>query len=143
MPERVPSDHESIETHRVSVSSAGGTDRPSVELPDAVDPDGDVVRLVLDGTEYHARVDEHFAGPPAIRGAYDNARLAREPREGTNRLTEWVEQSSISLGSSVQLDVVTPGYKYGLREPGTRVVYTASEPPSSSLSQIARDLDDS
>jgi len=36
---------------------------------------------------------------------------------------------------------VTPGFQYGLRRPGERVVYTALDPPASSLSDIARDVD--
>ncbi|WP_226022083.1 DUF7112 family protein [Halomicrobium salinisoli] len=141
MADRLPSDHEAVETHRVTVASVGRTDRPRVELPDDLDVnEGDVVRLVLDGEEYHARVDAALDGSLVVSHVADNARLAREG-DGENRLAEWVDGSEVALGGSAHLDVVTTGYKYGLREPGTRVVYSATDAPDSSLADIASDLD--
>ncbi|MBV0903787.1 DUF7112 family protein [Haloarcula salina] len=141
MPDRVPSDHDTVETHRVPVESIGRTDRPRVVLPaDLGLEEGDAVRLALDGDGYHAAVGENFDGEPVLSHVADNRRLARES-EGPNRLAEWVESSEVSLGGSAHLDVITAGEEYGLRTPGKRVVYTATDGPDSSLSDIARNLD--
>ncbi|MDS0219837.1 hypothetical protein NDI54_00535 [Haloarcula sp. S1AR25-5A] len=141
MPDRVPSDHETVETHRVPVESVGRTDRPRVVLPTGLDlEDGDTVRLALDGDQYHAVVETNLDSEPVISHVADNRRLARE-RDGTNRLAAWVTDSDVSLGGSAHLDVVTDGTEYGLRTPGKRVVYTATDGPDSSLSDIARNLD--
>ncbi|MFB6224023.1 MAG: hypothetical protein ABEH86_10195 [Haloarcula sp.] len=141
MPDRVSSDHDTVETHRVPVESIGRTDRPRIILPAELDfEDGDTVRLALDGDWYHGSVETTLDGEPVISHVADNRRLARE-RGGTNRLAEWVADSNVSLGGSAHLDVVTNGTEYGLRTPGKRVVYTATGGPDSSLSDIARDLD--
>lgn len=141
MADRLPSDHDAVETYRVTVSQVGGTGRPEVELPDDVGvAEGDLVRVVLDGDEYHGRIDSALDGRLVIRRAGANARLAREG-EGTNHLARWVDDVGVRLGGSVHLDVVTTGHKYGLRSPGNRVVYTATDGASSSLADIARELD--
>ena len=141
MTERVPSDHEAVTTHRVPLEAVGRSGRPRVLLPDAVAlSDGDTVSTALDGDEYHALVGTTLDGDLAITHVADNQRLARDG-DGENRLAEWVADADVSLGGSVHLDVVTAGHQYGLRTPGTRVVYTARDPPPSSLSDIARDLD--
>ncbi|WP_336336632.1 DUF7112 family protein [Haloarcula brevis] len=141
MPDRVPSDHDAVETHRVPVESVGRTDRPRVLLPAGLGfDDGDTLRLALDGDRYHAVVETSLDGEPVVSHVADNRRLARE-RAGTNRLAEWVADGDVSLGGSAHLDVVTDGEEYGLRTPGKRVVYTATGGPDASLSDIARDLD--
>ena len=141
MADRVPSDHETIETHRVPVESVGRTDRPRVVLPAGLGvADGDTLRLALNGDRYHAVVETNFDGEPVLSHVADNRRLARE-RAGTNRLAEWVAEGDVSLGGSAHLDVVTEGTEYGLRTPGKRVVYTVTGGPDASLSDIARDLD--
>ena len=141
MPDRVPSDHETVETHRVPVESVGRTDRPRVVLPaDLGFEDGDTLRLALDGDRYHTVVETNLDGEAVLSHVADNRRLARE-REGTNRLAEWVDESDVSLGGSAHLDVVTDGTEYGLRTPGKRVVYTVTGGPDASLSDIARNLD--
>ncbi|GGN99245.1 MULTISPECIES: DUF7112 family protein [Haloarcula] len=141
MSERVPSDHDAVETHRVPVESIGRTDRPRVVLPDAVDlQEGDVVGMALDGDTYHAAIETSIEGDVVVTHVADNRRVARD-HEGENRLAEWIADGSVSLGGSAHLDVVTAGHQYGLRTPGTRVVYTATDSPDSSLSDIARDLD--
>jgi len=141
MSDRVPSDHDAVDTHRVPIEAVGRTGRPRVVLPDAVGlSDGDVVTLALDGDDYEARVETSLDGDRTVTHAADNRRLARE-RDGENRLAEWVADATVSLGGSAHLDVVTEGHQYGLRTPGTRVVYTATEAPDSSLSDIASDLD--
>lgn len=139
--DRLPSDHEAVTTHRANVSQVGRTGRPQVELPEHVTLDADdVVRTVLDGEEYHGRVETTLDRTRVIRHVADNARLARET-DGPNRLAEWFDDADVSIGGSVHFDVVTEGYKYGVRTPGTRIVYTATDAPESSLADIASDID--
>lgn len=141
MPDRVPSDHDAVETHRVSIERVGRTDRPRVRVPaDAGLEDGDLVRFALGGDQYHALVETDLDGDLVVNHVADNRRLARE-RDGENRLTEWVADAGVSLGGSAHFDVVTRGSEYGLRTPGSRVVYTTADQPSSSLSDIAENLD--
>jgi len=141
MPERVPSDHPSVRTYRAEVARSGGTRRPCVRPVESVPDlaDGDLIRLVLDGTTYHARVVADATGL-VFRGAYDNKRLARDPGTAENRLVEWVERSDREIGSAVDLDEIEPGYLYGVREPGERVVYETVRKPDDSLSSIAEKL---
>ena len=141
---RLPSDHEAVTTHRTHVESVGRTSRPQVPVPETVEVAiGDVVRLTLADETRHARVRETLGGGRDLRGAYANARLARagDAGEGDDHLREWVESAGLSTGDAVLFDTVTPGFQYGLRRPGERVVYTALDPPASSLSDIARDVD--
>jgi len=101
----------------------------------------DIVRLVLDGDEYHARIEADAEGH-LIRGASDNRRLARADGEGENRLVAWVRGTDRETGQGVDFDEVTPGYLYGVRVPGRRAVYSVTRQPDSSLSSIAEGLDD-
>ena len=141
MGDRVPSDHDSVQSHRVTVESVGRTDRLRVALPESlsVDP-GAVVRLSFDGDDHHTQVEETLDGSLALSGAYANARLARDPDGSENRLAAWLAETGRAAGQSVLLDVLASGGHYGLREPGSRVVYTVREPPSESLSDIAEGL---
>ncbi|WP_129112593.1 DUF7112 family protein [Halegenticoccus tardaugens] len=146
MPDRVPSDHASVTTVRGTLARSGGTRRPCLRIPPDADGDlsldaGEIVRLSLDGAQYHARVTEDANGL-VIRGAYDNRRLAREPDGAQNRLVEWAESTGRSLGSSVKVDEVEPGFLYGVRVPGVRTVYAVTEKPDESLASIARSLDE-
>ncbi|MFB6097274.1 MAG: hypothetical protein ABEJ74_07795 [Haloferacaceae archaeon] len=142
MPDRVPNDHPSVRTFRAHLARSGGTHRPCLRLPDEVDlAAGDVIRLVLDGTQYHAPVSEDAQGL-LVRGAFDNRRLARAAGEGENRLVEWAAAHDRDPGDAVDLDEVQAGYLYGLRVPGERAVYEATERPNQSLADIARDLED-
>ncbi|AZH24319.1 DUF7112 family protein [Haloplanus aerogenes] len=142
MPDRVASDGEAVTTYRARLARSGGTRRPCLRLPDDVAIEGDdIVRLVLDGDEYHARVESDAEGY-LIRGAYDNRRLARADGEGENRLVEWVRGTDRETGQSVDFDEVTPGYLYGVRVPGKRAVYSVTRQPDSSLSSIAEGLDE-
>lgn len=142
MSDRVASDGEAVTTYRADLARSGGTRRPCLRLPDDTVLDaGELIRLVLDGDEYHARVEADANGV-VIRGAYDNRRLARTDGEGTNRLVEWVRGTDLDIGRSVDVDEVTPGYLYGVRVPGRRAVYTVTRQPDSSLSSIAEGLDD-
>lgn len=141
MADRLPSDHDAVRTHRATVSQVGRTGRPQVEVPDAVTLDEEeVFRVVLDGEEYHGRVETTLEGERVFRRVADNARLVREG-DGENRLPEWFESIDVAFGDSVHFDVVTEGHKCGLRSPGARVVYTAPDAPDSSLADIARNVD--
>lgn len=143
MPERIPHDHPSVQTYRAYLARSGGTRRPCLRVPDDADLDaGDVIRLVLDGTQYHAEVGEDAQGL-LVRGAFDNRRLARAPGEGENRLLEWADDHDREPGDAVDFDEVEPEFLYGLRAPGERAVYEATERPNQSLADIARSLDDS
>ncbi|AUV80317.1 hypothetical protein C2R22_00465 [Salinigranum rubrum] len=140
MTERVPSDHPSVTTHRASLERSGGTRRPCLRLPDATELEsGDLVRLVLDGDEFHAAVTGDSSGL-VVRSAHDNRRMARE-REGANRLVEWADDVGRGPGDAVEVDEVVPGTLYGVRVPGVRAVYSATETPRDSLSSIAESLD--
>ena len=141
MSERIPSDHDAVDTHRVPVEAMGRTGRPRLVLPADIDlNDGDTVTFALDGERYYATVGTSLDGDLVVTHVADNRRLARE-HDGENRLAEWLSDGSVSLGGSAHLDVVTDGHQYGLRTPGQRVVYEASDGPDSSLSDIASDLD--
>lgn len=141
MPDRVPSDHETVRTIRATIARRGAS-RPRIDVPeDDADafPDDDVVRLVIDGTTRFARLERGFAdGVPRIADAHDTPEEARSPGDGPNRLAEWFESSDRSFGSSAAIDVIEPGFAYGLREPGDRAVYDAVEAPDSGLASIAR-----
>lgn len=142
MADRIASDTESVATHRLTIETVGRTSRPRLELPAELDLEADdVVRLTLDGSEYHTRVESNLEGELELRGAFDNPRLARSD-DGEDRLAAWVDDSGVEAGRSVLLDVLTAGYHYGLREPGERVVYTARDPPDDSLSSIAESLEE-
>jgi hypothetical protein len=140
--DRIPSDHEAVETHRATIESIGRTGRPRVVLPDDCDLSVDEsIVLALDGTQYHARVESSLDSDAVVTHAADNRRLARE-RDGENRLATWVESADVSIGGSAHFDVIRSGHQYGLRTPGRRVVYTAIEQPDSSLSSIARKFEE-
>lgn len=142
MAEHVPSDHDSVTTFRASIARSGGTRRPCLRLPDdAAVAEGDVVRILLDGATTFAQVRADSSGP-LVRGAYDNERVAREPREGENRLVEWCDGHDRGPGDAVELDELDPGYCYGLREPGDRVIYDVPARPNESLRDIASSLRD-
>lgn len=141
MAEQVPHDHPSVSTFRARLARSGGTRRPCLRLPTELDVEaGAIVRLALDGRQYHARVESDSTGV-LIRGAYDNRRLARNPEEGQNRLLAWADDHGLTAGDAVELDAVEAGYLFGVREPGRSAIYEATEQPSQSLSDIARDLD--
>jgi hypothetical protein len=140
MADRVASDNPSVTTHDARVVRAGGTRRPCVRLPaDAVATD-DYVRVVCDGREYHGRFVADSEGI-VLRGLYDNRRIAREDRDAPNRLVEWLDAADVEIGRMIACDEIESGFLYGLRKPGERVVYDATESPDSSLADIARDLD--
>lgn len=142
MADRVPSDHPSVETVRATLVTVGGTDRLAVAVPaDAALPADEVVRLVLDGDEYHAQVQRELGGDDyRIQGAFDAPRFARTQGAGQNRLPAWVDDADVAVGGSVLLDVVVEDFLYGLRAPGDRAVYAAREPPAEGLAAIAEQV---
>lgn len=141
MTERIPSDHATVDSHRVELGAVGRTGRAQLPLPDAVDcTAGDPIQLSVGGDRLFAVPESTLGDDLVVRGAYANRRVARE-RSGTDRLSEWLDETGHGPGSTLLLDVVTPGYAFGLREPGTRTVYEATDPPTDSLSDIAESLD--
>jgi hypothetical protein len=141
MANRLPSDHASVRTERAAVARSGGTRRPCLRLPTGLELDsGDLVRLVLDGDESHARVQADSSGL-LLRGAYDMRSEAKEPGRAENRLVEWLQANDREPDDALDLDVLDPGERYGLRLPGERVVYKDISSPGSSLQDIAKDLD--
>ncbi|MHB9287196.1 hypothetical protein ACKVMT_09160 [Halobacteriales archaeon Cl-PHB] len=144
MSDRVPSDHDSLSSHRTSLESVGRTSRLRVPLPETLDEPlaaEDEIELSLEGNSCHARVESTLGGDLCVERAADNARLARTG-EGEDRLAAWLDGVGLAAGDPVLVDEVTPGYKLGVRRPGERVIYAATEPPSDSLADIARDIED-
>lgn len=141
MADRVPSDHASVSTYTARVTRSGGTRRPCLRLPDGTSLDGgDIVRVVLDGDEYHAPVQADAKGL-LIRGAYDLKSEARDPASAENRLVEWLQANDRGPDTAVEFDEVVDGDLYGVRFPGKRAVYRVSESPGGSLQDIANNLD--
>jgi len=143
MPDRVAHDHPTVETLDATLGRYGGTHRPEVRLPetDAV-PVGEVVRVVLDDTEYRTLVTAGDGDRPVIRGAYETPRLARNPGSATDALGPWVEERDLDFGRTVHVDVVDPGNTIGLRAPGESATYATAGTPKDSLTSIARDLEE-
>jgi hypothetical protein len=135
--DRIPSDHATVDSHRVRVETVGHTGRPRIPLPDTIDHGAEtVLRLSLEGVDAHAQVTADLRGEPGIEGAYPDAHLARTG-DGENRLAVWVDRHGLDAGDPLLLDVVTAGYQYGLRRPGERLVYDAVAAPDDGLSDIA------
>lgn len=142
MPDRIPSDHESLTSHRVHLGTVGGTRRLQLPLPEALTcAPGETIFLSLGEHGTYSCLDKSMTGDPVIRGAYANRRLARD-RDGDNEFRSWLRERDLTAGDVLVLDVLTAGFAYGLREPGTRVVYDPPREPDSSLSAIAESLDD-
>jgi len=138
----IPSDHDTVDSHRVELEGVGRTGRPQLPLPAAVDcVVGDVVELTVFGDRLYAEVVSDLAGETAIEGAFANRRLART-QDGENLFRTALDERGFGPGTTLVFDVVTEGHAYGLREPGSRVVYEATDPSSSSLADIARSLEE-
>ncbi len=143
MPDRLSSEHPSVETIRAShASTPSGTEvHVPAENADSF-PTDEVVRVALDGDQGFAHVKRALTGDHrTIRGVYETPAHARDPSGATDRLTPWLEATAIPAGGSVLVDVVEPGFLYGLRKPGTTAYYDAIEPPKRSLQDIAKGLD--
>ncbi|MFB6173648.1 MAG: hypothetical protein ABEI39_03315 [Halobacteriales archaeon] len=136
MPDRVPHDHPDVDTLRGTLARRGATNRPEIRLPGAALPTG-TARLVLDGTERHAAIEERSDGTLAIRAVRDTPRLVRE-RSGEDRLAAWARD--LDPGRSVLVDVVAENVRYGLRRPGESAVYEAAA-PDPGLRDIARQFE--
>ncbi|SDR38586.1 DUF7112 family protein [Natronobacterium texcoconense] len=144
MGDRVSSDHPSVRTVRTTCTETATGVRLSIPADDRdAFPTDEVVRIVLDGDELFARVERALTGEElSIPAVYETPDLARDPSGGTDRLTEWIDDHGVSAGGSALVDVVEPDFLYGLREPGATAYYDAHEPPSESLSDIAKSLED-
>ena len=146
MADRISSDNPSVQTIRATLTeTATGT---RVELPaDAADdlltdPET-VVRIVLDGHERFARIGQNVMDETRhVSGVYDSLEQARNPRDGVDRLPEWVDEHGVRVNGSVLVDVIEPEFLYGFRAPGETAVYDAREPPKSSLQDIAKGLEE-
>ena len=163
MADRISSDHPTVSTIRakavatpsgwrveippeavddVSTDDVPAADVSTADVPTGDIPTDDVVRVVCDDVERFARFDLALDDETTIlRAVYDSPSHARSPGEGTDRLGDWLESTGFSDGGSVLLDVIEPGFQYGLRAPGTETVYTAKQPPNDSLASIAEDLE--
>ncbi|RKD95834.1 DUF7112 family protein [Halopiger aswanensis] len=144
MADRVSSDHPSVQTVRATCTeTATGA---YVAIPDDDSngfPTGEVVRIVLDGDELFAKIDRPLGeNGVSIPGVYETPDGARDPSSGTDQLPAWIDDRGISAGGSVLVDIVEPDFLYGLREPGATAYYDAHEPPSDSLNEIAKNLED-
>ena len=143
MVDRVASDHPSVRTLDGTLVSHGPGSRAAVELADGGSiPTGEVIRLVVDGTERFAQPGSFAGGTVRLSGAFDTPEYARSPADRTNRLREWLDRTELTIGRTVHVDVVDEGFKYGLRAPGERVVYDVPETPDDSLASIAAELED-
>jgi len=144
MADRIASDHPSVETVRSTCTETATGVKLAVPADDRdVFPADEVVRVVLDGEELFAHVQRALTGDElSIPGVYETPDSARDPSGATDRLTAWTDDHNVSTGGSVLIDVVEPDFLYGLRAPGETSYYNAREPPSESLSEIAKDLED-
>ncbi len=141
MGDRIPSDHAAVDSHRVHISTIGRTRRYQIPLPAGLNCDtDDVVFLSLEGNGCYSQITASLDGEPTIQAAFRTRQAART-RDGEDALREWIAGHDLSKGDALVLDVLRAGYAYGLRRPGERVVYSPPDPPSSSLADIARNLD--
>lgn len=105
-------------------------------------PDSDLVRLVLDESITFAPITtDPTSDQRWLTGAYAGPSIARNPGDEPDLLNEWLQTRNIDAGRTVFLDVIASEYAYGLREPGTAESYPDIEPPTGSLADIARSLD--
>ncbi|SDJ20693.1 hypothetical protein SAMN05216226_101132 [Halovenus aranensis] len=141
MHDRVPSDHETVVSHRVHLSTVGRTRRKQLVLPDSLDCTlDDVVSLSLEGDQVWTQLTASLDGEATIQGAFGTRQLARTG-DGDDELRAWLADHDLQDGDALVFDVLRTGYAYGLRRPGERIVYSPPEQPDSSLADIARDLD--
>jgi len=139
--DRVPSDHDTVESHRIHLDEVGRTGRLQLPLPaELACAEDDVISVCFDGSPHFARISTTLDSAPAIQDAFIDRGLART-RDGEDELTPWMRESGLSAGDPLLLDVLTPGYAYGLRLPGERVVYGPPEQPDTSLTAIARSIE--
>lgn len=140
MGERVPHDHPTIETLEATLRRRGRTTGPVVRveahpLEEVATP----VRLLMDGSQYWTIFEVRDRGIEIRYVSETESALADQPPE-LNALVDWVEDAGLTFGRSLHLDVVEPGFKYGLRAPGESAIYGSGR-PDSSLSEIAQNLE--
>ena len=141
MSERIAHDHPTIETVGARIGRHGGTRRPEIRVETRLECETDtLVRLVLADTEYRARVERTDSESTVFRHAASTPRLARNPDQSENAIVEWVSDRDLTAGRSIHVDIVEPGFRYGLRAPGEKAVYDSGK-PRDSLTDIARGLD--
>jgi hypothetical protein len=141
MPDRIANDHPTVETFDATIGRHGGTTRPEVRIEaDLEAASGSLIRLVLDGQEYRAQLEAGTPGSLVLRHAAPSPSEARNPGTGTNELHQWIESKDIRIGQTVHLDVVEPGFRYGLRAPGEQAVYESGR-PDESLAAIAEQFE--
>ena len=141
MPARIASDHPAVENHRVRVERHGGGRRLTV--PGDIVPSGEVIRLIIgEQTRFGAVTALPGREEAIIPGAYERPAAARDPGGHQDVLAGWLADHGVDPGGTVFLDVIESDVAYGIRIPGEREVYEAVDPPSSSLQEIARNLDD-
>jgi len=139
---RLPSDHDQVQSYRASLIRSGRIRRACLQLPTEITlTEDEVIRLLLDEQQTHARISITAADEQVIRGAFKNSRVAQAPGEGENLLEGWCEKHDLQIGDAVEVDVLDAGFCYGLRSPGDRVVYSVPSRPNASLHSIARNLD--
>ena len=144
MADRISSDHPSVQTVRSTCTETATGVRLEVPADDRdAFPTDEVVRVVLDGDECFTRIERALTGDDlSVPGIYETPDEARDPTGATDRLVDWIDGHGVSMGGSVLIDVIEPEFLYGLRSPGETVYYDAREPPSSSLQDIASDLEE-
>ena len=138
---RVSSDHPTVETISATLERHGGTSRPAVRLPNSTDiPTDEPIRLVVEETEYYAVITRRADGKLAITSVAETPRLVRNSSSDPNPLETWMDKRDLSFGRTVYLDVVEPGFRYGLRAPGESATYSTGR-PDSGLQDIANSFD--
>ena len=142
MPDRIPADHDAIESYRVHLETVGGTNRLQLPIPRSVESQsGDTCYLSLSGRPTYALIDDALTGEPVIRGSYSNRRIARE-RDGENLFRTWLGDRNLSSGNPVVFDVLSNGFSYGVRVPGEQVIYEPPRDRNTSLADIAKSLEE-
>jgi hypothetical protein len=139
--DRIPSDHDTVDSRRVHLETVGRTRRLQLSLPSELEcTHGDVIFLSLEGDGNHSQVTTGLDGDRTIQGAFPTRQLA-QTNDAENALQQWMDDSGLAAGDALVIDVLRAGYAYGLRRPGERVVYSPPEPPDSSLADIASDIE--
>ncbi|MFC7073673.1 hypothetical protein ACFQJ7_15260 [Halovenus rubra] len=141
MSDRIPSDHTTVESRRIHLATIGRTGRFQLQLPPDLDCElEDVIYLSLEGDGVHAQVHSGLDSKWTINGAFRTRKAART-QDGENAFHAWLDKHTLADGDALMFDVLRTGYAFGLRRPGERVVYSPPDPPDSTLTDIARDLD--
>lgn len=133
--------HEAVETVAGVVERVGGTRRRQVVATGIDPPTDDVVRLDAEGSTYRAPTSQSSDGDLAFRGAYDTPGQARDG-SGTNHLADFLTSHDLEPGRTVHVDIIEPGFRFGVRAPGQTATYRETGAPKSSLADIARSLDE-